>query len=78
MYRLGKYKFEGFKHNAGHRSNYAVLTKSGGRKYGIKYFPLYGFTGEYDTLNNLSHPQIPKCYDLGREGFFEKDKFIFK
>ncbi len=78
MYRLGKYKFGGFKHNPGHRSNYALLAKLGGRKLGMKYSSLYGFANESNTLNNLSHPQIPKCYDFGRGGFFEKDKFLFK
>ncbi len=78
MYRLGKYIFESFKHNPGHRSNYTVLSKSGGREYGMKYTPLNSFDGEYSTLKKLSHPQIPKCYDVGREAFFEKAECHFK
>jgi len=78
MYRLGKYKIESFKHNLGHRSNYALLAKTGDREYGMKYSPLNIYASEYATLDTLSHPQIPKCYDIGREGFFEKENFIFK
>ena len=77
MYKIGKYQFEGFKYRLGHRANYAVLPKPGDRELGIKYSPAYGYSNEYDVLDNFSHPQIPKCYDFGREEFFEKEKFIF-
>lgn len=76
MYRLGNYIFETFRNTPGHRSNYAILARSGSREYGMKYSPLNVFAGEYATLEELSHPQIPKCYDVGREGFFEKEKYI--
>jgi eukaryotic-like serine/threonine-protein kinase len=78
MYRLGKYIFEYFRNTPGHRSNYAILARSGGREYGMKYSPLNVFTCEYATLEELSHPQIPKCYDIGRDSFFEKEKCIFE
>ena len=78
MYRLGKYRFECFKQNPGHRSSYALLARLSGIEFGMKYSPLNVFASEYATLQKLSYPQIPKCYDLGREGFFEKSKCIFK
>ena len=78
MYRLGNYIFETYKNTPGHRSNYAILARSGIREYGMKYSPLNVFAGEYATLEELSHPQIPKCYDVGREWFYEKEKCIFE
>ncbi len=78
MYKLGEYKFESFKHNPGHRANYAVLSDHGGRELGMKYSPLHSYTDEYNNLDNFSHPQIPKCYNFGHENFSEKDNVIFK
>ncbi len=78
MYRLGKYVFEYFRCSPNHRSNYAALNKLSDRKIGVKYSPLNIFSSEYATLERLSHPQIPKCFAIGKEGVFEKDECIFE
>ena len=78
MFKLGKYQFESFKYRQGHRANYAVLSEPGGREWGMKYSPAYSYFNEYDVLKKISHPQIPKRYDAGREELFENDKLVLK
>ncbi|MGR3317239.1 MAG: protein kinase domain-containing protein [Candidatus Anammoxibacter sp.] len=78
MYRLGKYQFEGFKYRPGHRANYAVLTESGNREWGMKYSPSYSYSSEHDVLKNFSHPQIPLRNDCGMGELFDNDKLVLK
>ncbi len=76
MYKLGKYQFESFRYRPGHRANYAVLSKTGDKEWGMKYSPTYSYASEYDVLKKFSHPQIPKRYDFGRGELFENDKLV--
>ena len=78
MFKIGKYQFDSFKYRPGHRANYAVLSKPGDRKWGLKYSPSYSYSSEYDVLKKLSHPQIPKRYDCGRSDLFKNDKLVLK
>ena len=78
MYKLGKYQFESFKYRPGHRANYAILSKPGGREWGMKYSPTYSYSSEHDVLKKFSHSQIPKRYDCGRGELFENDKLVLK
>ena len=78
MYKLGKYQFESFKYRPGHRANYAILSKTGGREWGMKYSPTYSYSSEYDVLKKFSHSQIPKRYDCGRGELFENDKLVLR
>ncbi len=78
MYKLGEYQFESFKYRPGHRANYAILSKSGGREWGMKYSPTYSYDREYEVLKNFSQPQIPKRYEsgTGRGELYENDKLV--
>ncbi len=78
MYKLGKYQFESFKYRPGHRANYAILSKPGGREWGMKYSPTYSYDREHEVLKNFSHPQIPKRYKsgTGRGELYENDKLV--